>query len=235
MLGVQLVQAIQASIRHRSAPVTKPQKDDLEALRAILDALDGFDAADQERIIRWTREKLGIQGAPSTSATPPGGGGSSVATSPTAPAGVVGSATDIKSFVQSKSPTSDNQYVAVVAYFYRFQASPEARKESITGEDVLQACRLTGWNRPKRISQTMINAHAQGLLDRGERGSYTINTVGENLVALTLPAGSGSSNAPSGPRRARSPNKAVKSSKKAAPKKSAKAVKKVAKPSKRAR
>lgn len=39
--------------------------------------------------------------------------------------------------------------------------------------------------------QTLSNAHNLGLLDRGsEKGMFTINTVGENLVAMTLPDGS---------------------------------------------
>jgi hypothetical protein len=37
----------------------------------------------------------------------------------------------------------------------------------------------------------LINAHHQGLLDRGERGKYEINAVGENLVALSLPSSQG--------------------------------------------
>ena len=36
------------------------QKDDLEAVRLVADALEGFEAKDQERIIRWAREKLGL-------------------------------------------------------------------------------------------------------------------------------------------------------------------------------
>lgn len=38
--------------------MTKPT-DDLEAVRAVVEALQGFEAGDQERIIRWAREKLG--------------------------------------------------------------------------------------------------------------------------------------------------------------------------------
>jgi hypothetical protein len=39
--------------------MTKPT-DDLEAVRAVVEALQGFEAGDQERIIRWAREKLGL-------------------------------------------------------------------------------------------------------------------------------------------------------------------------------
>src|SRR5271165_5976503 len=34
--------------------------DDLEAVRAVVEALQGFDAGDRERILRWAREKLGL-------------------------------------------------------------------------------------------------------------------------------------------------------------------------------
>jgi len=43
--------------------MTKPT-DDLEAVRAIVDALQGFEAGDQERIIRWAREKLRLVESP---------------------------------------------------------------------------------------------------------------------------------------------------------------------------
>ena len=39
--------------------MTKPT-DDLEAVRVVAEALQGFDSQDQERIIRWAREKLGL-------------------------------------------------------------------------------------------------------------------------------------------------------------------------------
>jgi len=39
--------------------------DDLEAVRAVVAALQAFDPKEQERILRWAREKLGIS-APTT-------------------------------------------------------------------------------------------------------------------------------------------------------------------------
>jgi hypothetical protein len=39
-------------------------------------------------------------------------------------------------------------------------------------------------------NKTLNNAHGHGLLDRaGDRGAFRINSVGENLVAMTLPGG----------------------------------------------
>ena len=39
--------------------MTKPT-DDLEAVRLVTEALQGFDTQDQERILRWAREKLNL-------------------------------------------------------------------------------------------------------------------------------------------------------------------------------
>ena len=48
--------------------MTKTPPDDLEAVRMLVETLQGFDAKDQERIIRWAREKIGLQ--PSTPQQP---------------------------------------------------------------------------------------------------------------------------------------------------------------------
>ena len=157
--------------------------DDLEAVRKLVEVLSPFDAKEQERILRWTREKLGmpVQGpAPAETREKEadslsGGDGS-------------GGAKNIKTFVTEKNPTSDNQFAATVAHFYRFVAAPATRKEFITAGDLQEACRLTGRNRLPKPGQTLINAHTNGLLDKGaNRGEYGISTVGENLVAVSLP------------------------------------------------
>ena len=40
--------------------MTKPTPDDLEAVRSVITALKEFDPKDQERVLRWAREKLGL-------------------------------------------------------------------------------------------------------------------------------------------------------------------------------
>jgi hypothetical protein len=40
---------------------------------------------------------------------------------------------------------------------------------------------------PPHPEMTLNNAYMAGLLDRPEKGQYTINSVGENLVTMTLP------------------------------------------------
>jgi hypothetical protein len=168
-------------------------------VRLVATALGDFSPEEQERIIRWAREKLGLAPAPRSL---------SDTRAPQLPSPVdssrhveladltqpPASAKDLKTFVNSKNPKNDIQFAATVAYFYRFEAPPEQRRNEIDAVILQDACRLAGRERFKRPRVTLNNAKNQGLLDRGsEAGKFTVNTIGENLVAMTLPSQSGGS------------------------------------------
>lgn len=179
--------------------MTKQQRnDDFEAVRALVDALQPFEPKDRERIMRWAREKLEM--SPDGPMFPRDDGdavrGGSVSAVPSDGLGSV-SARDIKSFVEEKNPRSDNQFVAAVAYYYKFEAPSDQRKDYITSEDLQNACRYADRKRFDSPSNTLNNAYKAGLLDRLDQGKYRINTVGENLVAMVLP-GEGASKIRSG-------------------------------------
>src|SRR5205823_4680019 len=87
-------------------------------------------------------------------------------------------------------PRSDVQFAATVAYYYRFLAPEPERKAVISEGDLLDACRKVGRERPTQPYMTLANAFNAGLLDRPEKGVFSINAVGENLVAMTLPTDS---------------------------------------------
>lgn len=162
--------------------------DDLEAVRAIVSALEPFQPDDQRRIIRWSAEKLGLQLASAE------GSAERASPRPNTPLGPsvaerFSTGRDIRSFVSEKNPISDNQFAATVAYYHRFEAPETERKDAIVAADLQEACRRVGRNRIRHPAQTLVNAHGVGLLDKAERGAYTINAVGENLVAMTLPSG----------------------------------------------
>lgn len=164
-------------------------KDDLEAVRAVATALEGFQPSEQERIIRWAREKLGLSMTPASqlvpALSPPGG----TATAPP-PGGTLSEAgKDLKTFIAEKKPKNDVQFAAAVAYYHRFEAPATQRKAEINHDDLQEACRLASRERLKVPAQTLRNAHTLGLLDKGNQpGYFTLNSVGENLVAMTLPA-----------------------------------------------
>ena len=161
--------------------------DDLNAVKILVEALEKFNEEERTRIIRWACERLGtqykIEGAIPASQSflkdveVPGTIGASSSRS-----------VDIKTFVNSKKPTNDAQFVAVIAYYYKFEAPEEMKKEFISSEDLNEAARLTDRDRFIKPAATLNNVYAKsGYLDRVESGKYKINTVGENLVAMVLP------------------------------------------------
>jgi len=161
--------------------------DDLEAVRTIAKALEAFEHKDQERIIRWAREKLGLPPYKETAVDKNQTGTEKIDQSGT---GVHSdkSGLDIKGFINLKNPQSDNQLAATIAYYYRYEAPEAERKQAITKDDLQNTCRLANIERLNKPTQTLVNAHHAGLFDKGpERGTYVLNSVGENLVAMTLP------------------------------------------------
>jgi hypothetical protein len=198
--------------------MTTTTPDEYDALRTIVKTLEAFGPDEQNRILRWAAEKLGFAEpqrqtpprVPSASAIPPVSADVESATTK-----------DIRSFVEQKKPKNDSQFAAVVAYYHRFGASK--KKDSITQADLLEACRTANYTRPPAPGQTLRNAVNAGLLDKAGRGTFAINSVGENLVAVTLPGdGTGSSDAAPGrrsPRRKRGKGRRESAAKKATAKK----------------
>ncbi len=173
--------------------MSTPKTDDLDAVRAVVDAIKDFKSDEQQRIFRWVAEKLGlpqpfaavVHAQPPPVGMPPGVTPPAPLNMPPTPAGTT---TDIKTFITAKRPNKDVQFAAAVAYYYRFEAPPAERKDAINKEDLQEATRKAGRERFGNPLVTLNNAHTLGLLDRGsEKGTFTINSVGENLVAMTLP------------------------------------------------
>jgi hypothetical protein len=185
------------------------QPDDLEAVRTLVTTLEKFKNDEQERIIRWAMEKLGLEKHPVFPIIPP----------PQAPEYPArhnqstndGTPKDLKSFVIDKNPASDMQFATVVAYYYKFEAHSTTRKDSINAEILQDATRLSGRTRLTKPVQTLVNASFNGLLDKAdEKGAYKINTVGENLVAMTLPQSTNSKSSKPKPRSRKSQTTKIK-------------------------
>jgi hypothetical protein len=168
-----------------NANMRSPKTDDLEAVRTVVEAVQDFKPDEQQRIFRWAAEKLGIPVSTTSSYTPP----PHTPGTPPPPMPPSGG-TNIKTFMAEKKPRNDVQYAAAVAYFYRFEAPEAEKKDAINKDDLQESTRKAGRERFANPLQTLTNAHKLGLLDRsGEKGSFVINSVGENLVAMTLPDG----------------------------------------------
>lgn len=187
----------------KSETTTAQQKpDNLEAARTVRDALQGFTSEEQQLILRWAAESLGIAPIASVPAprlmerleSPPAT--LSAPSTRTKPGGQT-PVKNVKTFVDEKNPQTDIHLAATIAYFYRFETPEAERKEDIDAAFLRDALRLAG--RPGQLVKplkTLNNAHAKGLLDRNARGRFSINSVGENLVGMTLPMTSTGKKAP---------------------------------------
>ena len=167
---------------------------DFDAAKAVADQLKGLDKERQQRVLRWVAESLNLDlGAasvvPQKQAELPQHESLGGHHQPP-PSARQHRPSDIKSFADAKQPKSDVQFAAVVAYYYRFEAPAESRKDSIDATTLQEGARLAGRRRPPSPRMTLNNAKKLGYLDSAERGQFRINSVGENLVAMTLP-GSG--------------------------------------------
>lgn len=121
--------------------MAKSTPDDYEAVRIVVATLEPFEANDQERILRWAREKLGLAAVAATSS----GEAKPEHTAGEKPPAATAKAPDIKSFIDNKKPQSDSQFAAAVAYYYRFEAPEPQRKDIISAADLQEACRQATW------------------------------------------------------------------------------------------
>ena len=174
----------------------KKSFDDLDAVKILVETLGKFNELEISRIIRWSCERLGIQNVSSFNKT--SGDNQNFNSTQTIHEENQNSSVkkdrplDIKSFVNSKKPASDSQFVAVVAYYFKFEAPENQKKDFIVSEDLNEAARLADRNRFSKPAATLNNVYSKsGFLDRIESGKYVLNTVGENLVAMVLPGGDG--------------------------------------------
>lgn len=163
--------------------------EDFDTAKAVFEKLKDVPAERRKRILAWVSEGLGVvlQTIPApiapSQATPAAPQASVFIPSPQSGSSPI----DIKTFVATKAPKSDVQFAATVAYYYRFEAPAANRRETIDGETLQGATRLAGRDRLGNPRVTLNNAKAQGYLDSNSPGEFSINSVGENLVAMALP------------------------------------------------
>jgi hypothetical protein len=164
--------------------------DDFDVAKAIVAQVKDLTPERRERVFRWVAESLGLEPAAlrPNPATP--------APAPTAPlpphSGPPSSGgRDIKTFITQKAPKGDAQFATAVAYYYRFEAPTP--QQTISGVVLQEATRLAGRSRLSNPRNTLNNAKKSGYLDNPSPGEFSINSVGENLVAMTLPGGDATS------------------------------------------
>jgi hypothetical protein len=169
-----------------SSPSEHATKTPLDAAQKIVVELIGMKPEHQSLALKFAMETLGLQlpAALTPSVMAP------VQAHQPISSHVASSAehsTDIRSFTAMKAPKSDQQFTAVVAYFYQFEARADDRKEEIDANVMKEAARLAGRPQVERWNMTLTNAKNAGYLDAAGSGKFKLSSVGENLVAITLP------------------------------------------------
>ncbi len=187
------------------APTATETKSPLDAAQKIVAELQGMTQENQALALEFATQTLRLT-PPTAHHTPAPAPAHPHASHAHTASAAPGQPTDIKSFTAAKAPRSDQQFAAVVAYFYQFEAPPGQRKDVINADTMKEAARQAGRAQVKQWIMTLNNAKNAGYLDPAGSGKFKLNAVGENLVAITLP-GNGATSGGNGGGVGRKPTK----------------------------
>lgn len=175
--------------------MTQATDKELAAIQILIEALQPLSAAARARVVAYVFGRFDIR-APLAEDVRSSSAESTGPSSAPAPG-----PSDIRSLKEAKQPRSANEMAALVAYYLSELAPGGERRDSITTDDLKVYFKQAGYPLPKQPRFTLKNAKNAGYFEStGDSGVYRLNPVGYNLVAHSLPAGSGP---PSGRRKAK--------------------------------
>lgn len=165
---------------------------ELKAIEQVMQALNSLEQAARERVVNYVFQRLGL--------AVPGSRTPLTIESPTVPVMLTPAATqsipaadvsvrDIRSFKMAKNPKSDNEMAALVAYYLKYLAPSDERKDTIATSDIEKYFVQANYPLPNKPQYTLANAKNAGYFDSAERGFFKLNPVGNNLVAHGLGKG----------------------------------------------
>lgn len=163
---------------------------ELDALKAIMGALDGLDGDSIQRVLDYVFSRLSIV-APNrvTQVTAKAVGLSSAEVQGDTARSRRASIRDLK---DQKQPHSSNQMAALVAYYLSEVADESERKDTINAADISKYFKQAGFKLPRATRSALPNAAAAGYFEPAGDGQYRLNAVGYNLVVHGLPRGADS-------------------------------------------
>ncbi|MGD0573490.1 MAG: hypothetical protein ABSB11_10810 [Sedimentisphaerales bacterium] len=94
---------------------------------------------------------------------------------------------DLRTLKEQKEPGSAIEMACIVAYYLENHAPGDERKMDITAKDITRYFKQGGYTLPKSDTQLLVDAKKAGYMDSKKRGQYSLNPVGYNLVAHSLP------------------------------------------------
>ncbi len=166
---------------------------ELAAIEQIVNALTPLDTEARSRVVSYVFQRLGMIATGTPTAAPPFqppppthmGGASHAEVS------AAGHVKDIRSLTEAKSPKSDSEMAAIVAYYLKHLAPQEDRNDAVSRGDVEKYFVQANYPLPKKPEFALPNAKYAGYFDSAGRGLYRLNPVGYNLVVHNLPGKSG--------------------------------------------
>jgi hypothetical protein len=161
------------------------EKNDKEliAIKTIIDALNSLDDLARQRVLSYVFERLNI--AKDKGGIIPSGGILLPQPPPGSPK--FGTVQDIRTLKEEKSPKTDKEMAAIVAYYLMEVAPPGEKRDYVTNEDIEKYFKQAGYELPKHIRMTLITAKNAGYFDQIGPSKYKLNPVGYNLVVHNLP------------------------------------------------
>ncbi len=182
---------------------------EINAIKTVLKALEPLDPKARQSVLEYVLKRLDIK-VEAFQKPPPGE--TPVMDENEQPAEV-----HIKNLKKEKKPRSAIEMATLVAYYLANKAPKEARKQTITTEDIDTYFKIAEFKLPTQPKFTLPNTKNAGYLDAIGGGEYKLNPVGYNLVVHSMPK---SKKGPSS--KISKPKKAKKKTKKKAKKKAKK-------------
>lgn len=190
--------------------MSSPAEDaEIRAIEQVVLALDQLDEEARARVLDYAFKRLGIRSSVNSDYVEQSPERTENLVPEPEPSTSV--TRDVRSLRDEKQPRSANEMAAIVAYYLADIAPSDDRKREIGTSDIEKYFKQAGHPLPKAPDQTLRNAMAAGYLDSASRGLYSLNPVGHNLVAHSLPRAAGkSSSAGRGKKRPASSTKRAK-------------------------
>lgn len=166
---------------------------EVEAIKAVLTALAPLSEKARASVLDYVAKRLDLprtQKMPAPRDTPVGVDAAEAGRDTAS-----GAAVHIKQFKEQKRPRSANEMAAVIAYYLANLAPPEKKKDTVNQKDIETYFKIGVFPLPQQVRVTLPNAKNAGYFDLVGDGEYKLNAVGHNLVAHTLPRGTGTDGA----------------------------------------
>lgn len=161
---------------------------ELQAISAVLSALKDLSEAERSRVISYVLTRLEISTAIKSETSSRLDQERDSSKEKWSPAEKGPSRPkDIRTLADEKKPRSANEMAALVAYYLQYEADPAEKKDTISRADVDKYFHLAKFRKPKDATFTLVNSRNAGYLDSRERGTYSLNPVGYNLVVHKMP------------------------------------------------